>query len=58
MKLSFVIANEKESYVSKEHRICLQQIKPCVPFYILFIYWIGREEKKRIAMKLFDSECY
>ena len=53
MKLSFVIANDKASYVSKEHRICLfsvakeaalnkQQIKPCVPFYILFIYWILR----------------
>ena len=42
VKLSFVIANDKPSYVSKEHSICLfsvakeaalneQQIKPCVP---------------------------
>ena len=42
MKLSFVITNDKASYVSKEDSICLfsivkevafneQQIKPCVP---------------------------
>ena len=46
MKLSFVIANDKESYVSKEHGISLfsvskkaafneQQIKPFVPFCFL-----------------------
>ena len=46
MKLSFVISNDKASYVSKEHSICLfsvaklaalneQQIKPCVPLCIL-----------------------
>ena len=45
MKLSFGIANDKASYVSKEHSICLfsvakeaglnkQQIKPCVPYVI------------------------
>ena len=42
MKLTCVITNDKASYVSKEHSICLfnvakegalneQQIKPCVP---------------------------
>ena len=49
MKLSFVITNEKASYVSKEDSICLfrvakeaalnkQQIKPCVPFLFLDFY--------------------
>ena len=46
MKLSFVITNEKASYVSKKDSICLfrvakeaalnkQQIKPCVPLKIV-----------------------
>ena len=45
MKLCFVIANDKASYVAKEDNICLfsvakemasyeQQIKPCVPLVV------------------------